>query len=383
MKKLLYISMLIMTLNILSCRREPELHLYDGGSVDIDVPFVDLALEAYWNYEMIFDVEYDWKAEWHYGWDATDLQIFGEIGYTEPSVFNLRRYYTGQTPYNEHTTVNSDVAYGNNFHGKYAWGYWDILVWSDVQTSDGVQSINFDESTTLDSVFAYTNQSMQSTRYQAPKYTHSFYQPEPLFAAYQQAIEIDQQLEGFEYDPVRNVWVKKLDMMLEPVTYIYLTQVILHNNRGRVTGVDGNSNLSGMARTVNINTGQAGSDAVTVAYNCRFKTGCDKNGESVDIAGGRVLTFGMCNLTPRKVRKPEDIKDEYPHYMDVNFQFNNGMDSTFVFDVTKQVRRCYKGGVLTIELDMDSVPIPGRKGGSAFDAVVKGYEDGGTHEFEM
>ncbi len=54
--------------------------------------------------------------------------------------------------------------------------------------------------------------------------------------------------------------------------------------------------------------------------------------------------------------------------------FYNGMDSTFVFDVTDQVRERYKGGVITVELDMDTVPIPKRSGGSGFDAVVKDYE---------
>ena len=63
-------------------------------------------------------------------------------------------------------------------------------------------------------------------------------------------------------------------------------------------------------------------------------------------------------------------------------QFNNGLDSTFVFDVTDQVRHRYKGGVLTVELDMDSISIPRRPGGSAFDAVVEDYEEV-THEFEM
>ena len=62
--------------------------------------------------------------------------------------------------------------------------------------------------------------------------------------------------------------------------------------------------------------------------------------------------------------------------------FNNGSDSTFVFDVTEQVRKRYKGGVLTVELDMDTIPLPSRSGGSAFDAVVKEFEEE-THEIEM
>ena len=170
-------------------------------------------------------------------------------------------------------------------------------------------------------------------------------------------------------------------MLLRPVTYIYLTQVIIHHNNGRITGVDGNANLSGMARSVNVNTGVTDNDPITVHYYVRFKKNCDMKGENVDIAGGRVMTFGMCNLNP--IRATGTVNDGIHHYMDVNMQFNNGMDSTFVFDVTSQVHKRYKGGVLTVELDADTIKIPTRKGGSGFDAVVKDFEDGGTHEFDM
>lgn len=381
MRKLMFLVLGLLALT--ACRREPDLHLYEEANVTFDLPVVDLELEVYWNYEIGFDATYDWRAEWYYGWDETDRQIFGEIGYTEPTAFNLRRYYTGSVPYAPHTSVLSDRIEGTTFQGRYNWGFWDILVWNDIMTLDGVQSLNFDETTSLDYVTAYTNQSMQSSRYQAPRYTRSFYEPEALFAAYDQAIEINSNLEGFEYDEARGVWVKKLPMVLLPITYIYLTQVILHNNRGRISSIDGSSNLSGMARSVTLNTGQAGPDAITVYYKSRLKKDCDKQGELVDIVGGRLMTFGLCNTIANNVRRAEELDDQPRHYMDVTMQFNNGMDSTFVFDVTDQVRRRYKGGVITVELDMDTIPVPRRSGGSGFDAVVKDFEDGGTWEFPM
>ena len=381
MRKLMFLVLGLLALT--ACRREPDLHLYEEVNVTFDLPVVDLELEVYWNYEIGFDATYDWRAEWYYGWDETDRQIFGEIGYTEPTAFNLRRYYTGSVPYAPHTIVLSDRIEGTTFQGRYNWGFWDILVWNDIMTLDGVQSLNFDETTSLDYVTAYTNQSMQSSRYQAPRYTRSFYEPEALFTAYDQAIEINSNLEGFEYDEARGVWVKKLPMVLLPITYIYLTQVILHNNRGRISSIDGSSNLSGMARSVTLNTGQAGPDAITVYYKSRLKKDCDKQGELVDIVGGRLMTFGLCNTIANNVRRAEELDDQPRHYMDVTMQFNNGMDSTFVFDVTDQVRRRYKGGVITVELDMDTIPVPRRSGGSGFDAVVKDFEDGGTWEFPM
>jgi hypothetical protein len=389
-----------------SCVRLPELHLYDSVETDFDIPIVDLDLEVIWNYDIDYeyqvgyDITYDWKAEWSYGWDELDYEIFGKIGYTEPSVFNLRRYYTGNTPYAHHTQVQSHTLTEPHFQGTFEWGFWDLLVWNEVHTLDGVQSLHIDESSSLDSVTAYTNPSMYPSRYQAPRYTTSFWSPEALFAAYEQAVEINEDLEGFDFDPIRNVYVKKLNMILRPITYIYLIQVILHNNNGRITSVDGNGNLSGMARTTTLNTGIAGEDPITIYFNTRMKkdmplvpfdsltaanprASADPSAERVDIVGGRLLSFGLCNNAPILISRAEEVTDRYNHYLDVTMQFNNGMDSTFVFDVTEKVRERYKGGVITVELNVDTVPIPKRSGGSGFNAVVKDYEDGGTYEFDM
>ena len=363
------------------CTREPLLHLFDGGDVTIDLPVVDLELDAYWDY-MDYGIVYDWRVDWYYGWDVVDEQIFGQIGYTEPNTFNLRRYYTGTEPFGEHTRVLANTIKGSSFHGQYAWGYWDLLVWNNIEAIDNVQSLNFDETSTLEYVTAYTNMTMHSSRYNAPKYTRAFYEPEALFSAYEQGISINRELEGFVYDPERNMYIKKLDMVLMPITYIYLTQVILHNNRHKIVGVDGSGIFTGVARTMNVNTGVSGSDPISIYYNTRFKTDCDMKGEPVDIVGGRLLTFGICDQDANGIKSLEEVKDEYSHYLDVTMHFNNGNDSTFVFDVTDQVRKRWKGGVITVELDMDTVRIPSRNGGSAFDAVVKDFEEE-THEFGL
>ena len=152
-----------------------------------------------------------------------------------------------------------------------------------------------------------------------------------------------------------------------------------------------------MARSTNVNTGLAGSDAITVYYNTRMKynvpmipykevetDGADdfRGAEVVDIVGGRLMTFGICNHNGNIISRADDVQEPNRHYMDINLQFNNGMDSTFVFDVTDQVRQRYKGGVITVELDMDTVPLPNRRGGSGFNAVVE-EPDSVTYEFDM
>lgn len=380
---MLSMAVMMAVMMLIGCIREPELHLHRGGSGEFSLPIIDLELDIYWDYDTEYGINYNWREEWYYGWDETDKSIFGELGYVEPNAFNLRRYHTYFVPGAPHTKVLRNYVEGRHFVAEYEWGYWDILAWNDINTIDGVQSLRFDEETSLDYVTASTGQTMYPSRYHAPRYTRSFYQPELLFAGYDEAEKITEDLEGFVYDPDTKVWRKRLRMVLEPVTYIYLTQVIIHHNRGRISGCDGMANLSGMAQSVVLNTGIAGSDPIAVHYNSRLKNHCDMKGEDVDIVGGRLVTFGMCSINPNRVgRGTRAIDDGNHHYMDVNLQFNTGVDSTFVFDVTDQVRKRYKGGVLTVELDMDTIPVPSRSGGSGFDATVVN-PDSVTYEFDM
>lgn len=389
MKKITIVCLLAL-LALSSCYREPPLHLYDWESPTIELPIIELHLDLYWDYEVYLGINYDWRAEWYYGdhgqpsgWDDEDRRLFGDLEYVEPSHYFVYRYFTGDVANGPRLKKREAYITGRTYRAPYDWGYWDILAWNDVKTIDGVQSLHFDEKSSLDEpIMAYTNPTMYSSRYHAPRYQNSFYEPEQLFSACEEGIEIDQKLKDFVYEKENNVWVRKLHMYLEPLTYIYLPQIILHHNNGRIPTVDENgqtivkpSNLSGMARSVNLNTGVAGTDAVAVSFNMRMKPNKDMNGENVDIIGGRLMTFGIPGQNGNRVTRAEESNDENRHYIDVNMRFYNGMDSTFVFDVTDQVRKRFKGGVITIELDMDTVPVPKRPGGSGFNAVVKEFDE--------
>ncbi|MBQ0046672.1 MAG: DUF5119 domain-containing protein [Prevotellaceae bacterium] len=367
--------------SVTSCERVPPLHLHRGLHMRIPLPLVQLNLHLFWSYEL----GYDWESEWTYGWDEVDQDLFGNIGYTEPNVFDLRRYYTGMLTNALHTTKDEFIVNGRQFITEYDFGYYDMLVYNHIITPDNIQSLWFDEETTLDSVMAFTNMCLMPSSYHAPEYPRSFYQPEEMFAAYERNMYISDNPDDYDgYDPVTNTYIKYMNMTLTPVTYIYLTQVRLHHNNGRIAGVDGNANLSGMAKGVTLNSGLANKEAVAVYYNVRFKQDCviKQTGEHVDVAGGRCLTFGITNQNSSRTSRAEDVQDNKRHYMDVNFQFSNGNDSTFVFDVTDQVRKRYKGGVITIDLDVDTIKIPSRTGGSGFDAVVKPFDEE-THEIEF
>lgn len=406
-------------LSLASCAIEPDLTLHED--LDIPLPLIDLELDVMWDYYIDYDAQtYDWKRQWLYGWDSEDERRFGTIGYREPDVFNIRRYYTGWTPRGKHTTVLRDQVVGTLFSAEYRFGYYDLLTWNEVEETDGAQNLHIDESD-LNNTVAYTNMTMYPTPHHTNRYANSVNAPEGLFSVYQEAIEIpdpsrNYEEYGFVWDDNRKRWVKTLHAHLDPVTYIYLTQLILVHNHGRVVGVDGAADLSGMAHDVSLNTRTTGLDPISVFYGVRMKdhsnyglryTGPARSemvtysGESpddsftdepVDVVGGKVMTFGMCGLDPvsfgsraayaESVERIEAI-DPAEHYIDLALQFNNGTSKVYSFDVSRQVRKLFKGGVLTVLIDVDDLDIPTLQGGQGFDATVEDYQDGGTHEFPL
>ena len=340
-------------LSIFSCTIEPPLHFPDeGADIVMMLPEVNLDLDVLWDYSLVIDEEhneyydstYNWRDEWFYGWDTQDNAIFG-------------------TWEGKHNSPNEHQIQGRRLTARYNFGYYDILAWNEVQTIDGVQSLHFDESSTYEYITCYTNAGMTPARH-SPKHQFAYYQPEFLFGGYYEDLYVSNNPADYDgYDAERNVYYK-------------------NNNRGRVAGVEGTANLSGMARQTNLNTGYTSDDEISVNFYQRMKRHVSKKGEDVDIIGGRLFTFGLCNLNPSRATRASADDSKVKNFLDVNMYFNNGLDSTYVFDVTSQVKRRYKGGIITIEIDVDTIKIPSRKSGSGFDAVVKDF-DTLTYEIPM
>ena len=397
MRKLLHLIFISLGISIAaSCDPIPPLHLHEGQDIDMDMPVVILDIDVMWHYDLSYMFEfncdsfYNWRKEWRYGWDLQDSLLFGPIGYTKPKAFHIRKYYQGNEPgVQGHRQVSGDFFRGYSYRSNFNFGYYDLLLWNEIITHDGdVETVVFDEETTLDSVVVTTNPTRFATRYNAAQRLYSYNQPNEIFSTEDKDFYISRDPNDYDsYDPVTNTYYKSLNDTLFPVVYIYLTQVIMHHNKGRVIGTDGNANLSNMAYSATLNSGMSGNDNVTVHYNTRYKQGVEleDSDEKVDIIGGRLTTFGIREINPFRYRNPLEIPKEIRqqrHYLDVNFVFGNGNDTTIVFDVSNQVLRRYRGGVITIELDMDTIPTPGRAGGWGFDAIVQDFEEE-EHVIEM
>lgn len=378
MKKIVSdILLAFMLLSLASCAREP-LYLHRDALLNMDLNITGMDIQTLWTYEAGYDPE----EEWIYGWDDDDYALFGPMGYSDMNEFQIRRYFLGSNPLANHSTVRRDFMQGTTFKGSFNFGYYDILAWNEVKPGDYSQAIVINEA--LDSVVAYTGETKVIVpAYPGTKATRAFNQPEALFSGYLKGLEITDSPDDYTWNEKEQCYEKSIQMDLQPVAYIYLVQFVLHHNSGKIALIQGDSNLSAMSAGVCLNTGVTLDEAVTVNYQTRFKKEITnkRTGEIVDVIGGKLTTFGMCGMNPSKVVTRTDLTDDPArHYLDLNVTFYNGMDSTMIFDVTDKIRERYRGGIITIDIDLNDVRIPTRPGGSGFEAVVK---DPKKEEYEI
>ena len=390
-----YISALMLLTSVLatSCI-EPPLHL-PAQEVKIEMSIDLVVLNNVWN------LESDWEHYWYYGWDNMDRDLWGDIAYPTPTSYEARRYFLGEKPGGPHTNVDPFTVYGNSFRRTYEFGYYDILLWSNIDSKDGTQVVTINESD-LEDVKASTTVTRGMTRVQSVVgagsstklltgsdpdstvvVTGLYNQPEIFYSAYPRDIYISEHAEDYDYyDEQEKCWVKQLHCDLNPNVYIYLVQVIFKNNHGRVVGTSGNAALSAFSASTNVNTGHTYNDPSMVYFNTRFKKDKLYQLQNVDIIGGKYTTFGLCDMASC-VDAPDHVysgsRKDLPNYLMVDLSFYNGKEKTYQFDVTDQCRNQAHGGIITVVIDCDELDIPeddpSDPSGSLFVPTVEDYED--------
>ena len=370
----LYI-IIIGILTLCSSCIEPPLHLPDENML------TEVTVKHTTELKTAIGVDYDWKATWHYGWDETDQQLSGDTCYTMPTNYEVRRYYLGTAAQGKHTRDGLDnfTLFSNTFRRTFQYGYYDLLIWSNIDSDDGTQVLLVNE-TDLDSVKATTTVSRGMVRTTDLSTVVGLYnQPEIFYSAYDRDLYISQDITDYDYfDDKENVWVKQLNATLRPLVYIYLVQIILHNNDGRVKGVTGDAALSAMASGTCVNTGHTDNRPCMVYYSVRMKNDVDINGEKVDVIGGKLTTFGLCDMdgcsstTSAQYAGSRTDLDNRVYY---TLRFSNGTEKTYDAVVTDQCRKQCRGGVITIDIDCNQLTPPDSEDGSAGNIFVPTVED--------
>lgn len=358
---LLYAIAIFLSLQMVSCIK-PELNL-SGETVPEIVPAVEVELSV------TMEIDAEWTAEWYYGWDEKDDSIWGGIGYEEPKSYQVRRYFTGDNPHSAHNDVDAFSIEGSKFRRLFSYGYYDMLFWNEIDSKDGTQVLVINE--TLDSVTATTtgthalsrgvfNLVGSSESAGESQIVGMKNQPEILYSAYTEDINISPDLNDYTYNPVEDVYSKTIETKLRPLVYIYLVQIVLYNNDGRIKGINGNTAMSSMASGTNLNTGHTSNTPSIVYFNTRLKRNTEVDGMVCDVIGGKFTTFGLCDMEPYtpSSRSYSGTRGAQPNYLLFDLVFTNDGVKTYSFDVTDQCQEQPHGGVITVFVDCGKLEIP-------------------------
>ena len=359
---------------LMSCI-EPPLRL-PAEEVMVDLPIIVTDMEVVWN------IDTDWQAEWHYGWDEIDRDLWGDITYPQPTRFDVRRYFLGNEPHVPHTQVDAFTVTGNSFRRTYEFGYYDMLLWSLIDSKTNTQVVLIDEDD-LDNTYATTTVTRAINLSRSDdKLTALYNQPEIFYSAYPRDIHISRNFDDYDYyNEEEHVWVKHINCTLEPLVYIYLVQIIIFNNEdGRVKGINGDCAISNMSSKTNVNTGHTLNSPCMVYFNTRMKKNIEVDGRRSDIIGGKLTTYGLCDMDGYSAdtrAQYHGSRKELHNILQFELQMSGGSIQTIGADVTEQCQRQCHGGVITVYLDAGSIDNPTTEGGqsSIFHPTVEGYDE--------
>ena len=379
MNRLHLICMIALLLGLTGCI-EPPLSL-PGEDIEIEMQVAQTELRMVWDNDVQLD------QEWYYGWDVKDDSIWGGIAYPQPSSYEVYRYYKGDSPDAKHSQMDVFTINTNRFRRYFQFGYYDMLLYSNIDSEDGTQVLVLKESG--DSVIATTTGSRAISRdiLEASRGNGDdtplgiLNQPEIFYGAYTENVYISPQLSDYEYDPVEKVYVKHIETELRPLVYIYLVQFVLYNNEdGHIKGINGNTAISSMASSTNVNTGHTGNEPSLVYFNTRMKKNVMVNGRISDVFGGKLTTFGLCDNEPytRSGSEYKGSRGNLKNIVYFDLVWNNNQVKTYEADVTAQMQANSHGGVITVWVDCGQLTPPeggAEEGGSLFIPTLEDYNE--------
>ena len=172
-----------------------------------------------------------------------------------------------------------------------------------------------------------------------------------------------------DYEFIDGRYVIRVGGTLTPADYIWLVQIHLVHNDGRVVGSAGGCALTGMADGVDLKSNVSGTTTVTVPADVYINRDADP-----DLMGARIVSFGIpgCDAyDPQSVAAAPAGE----HFFVLNVTYNNGAYKNIHVDLTEQVRALPTGGVIDLELDVDDFPPEGGETGDGFNALVQDWDE--------
>ena len=363
-KRLIRTLILAAAIAVASCTIEPILHLRMAVRAHV-------ALQPKVNVDVMWQL--NWVANWQFNWNVTAL---GPVGYTAPA--SLRMHVFTQGPDGEpvaHVVHNfaGDEAQMEIFVGTH-----DLLF-----HNNDSEALLFKQESEFADVHCYTRKLANGLKASTQVLTTTQklagqtkapdeisepvnLTPDELFSLYDPGQVITDNLD--DYELVGDKYILRIEGELNPSSFIYLFQVTLKNNAGRVIGSSGGAALTGMAQGVDLMTQQTWEASASYLMDVYM----DKE---QDMLGAKVFTFGIPGCNPYDDASVA-AAPEGKHYLVLNITYVNSTNRNISLDVTDQVRALPLGGVISLEIDVDDFPPDDSGGGGGgFNALIGDWDE--------
>lgn len=342
---------------------EPPLHLRRQADTQV-------VLDAKVNVSVMWQV--DWQARWSFPWNA---EVYGPIGYTEPKSMRLDLY-----PLDAEGRPKGHVVY--NFYGTSAEIPISVGVHDMIFHNNDSEVLLFSGDVEHEQIACATRIIASGIKASSPVKTVSqktetkasidslpeepvALMPDPLFSEYEKARYISDNIEDYEYIDGR--YVLRIEGTLEPLSYIHLIQINLHNNYGRVVGSNGGAALTGVAAGVDLCSRESQASTVSVITDALFN-------RETDQYGIRMLSFGIPGCNPYDAASVA-AAPAGPHFLVLNITYMDASWRNIRIDITDAFRALPLGGVIDIDLDVDDFPPEHALRGDGFQALIDNWEE--------
>lgn len=364
-KRLIRILIVAASIAVAGCTIEPILHLRKAIRARV-------ALQPKVNVDVMWQL--NWAINWQFNWNVATL---GPVGYTPPA--SLRMHVFTHGPEGEPISHFVHNFVGDETQLEIFVGTHDLLF-----HNNDSESLLFQQDGDLGHVSSYTRKLANGLKASTQiltvaqklagqtKAPSEFVEPvnltpDGLFSLFDQGQVITDNLDDYEF--VDGKYILRIEGELDPSTYIYLFQIKLNNNDGRVIGSSSGAAITGMSQGVDLMTRET--FETTASY--LMDVYMDKE---QDMLGAKVFTFGMPGCNPYDIYSGSAAAPEGSHYLVLNVSYVNGSHKNISLDITDQVRALPLGGVIDLELDVNDFPPDESAGGSGgFEALIGDWDE--------
>lgn len=342
---------------------EPKLHLHKQAATRV-------VLDAKVDVSVMWTV--DWEAVWSFPWSA---EVLGPLTYPEPRSMSLHIYpLDAESNPKSHEVKN---FFGTSAELDISVGMMDLLFHNN--DSEALQFTQRDELEIIDCTTRIVSSGIKAsfpvktvsqkadTKAPADSLAEEpvALMPDALFSEFVKAFYVSDDLSDYEFIDGR--YVLRIEGKLQPLTYIHLIQINLHNNAGRVVGSNGGVVLTGMASGVELRSRLSSASTVSVINDAPFSRATDQ-------FGIRMLSFGLPGCNPYDAASVAAAPGG-EHFLVLNVTYMDGTWRNIRINVTDAVRALPLGGVITLDLDVDDFPPEHAIRGDGFQALIDDWQE--------